>query len=175
MVKELNIRKRFVMIFVLIAAIFMTFCFSSITADAATKENDMFVISGRNGVYATINGRTWQFTYGKWRSTANVKGKHQIIMNGIYIGDPTVTKVGDTYTIKALCGGASGHQGYQCKISMSPSFKKCWTKNFTFKDVSFSNVEIGKTYYVKIRGYDKIKGKRVYDSWSDVKIVKVTR
>lgn len=52
-------------------------------------------------------------------------------------------------------------ESYKCKTYKGASAKK------TLKD--FSNG----TYYVKIRTYKVVDGKRIYSNWSSVKLIKV--
>ena len=43
---------------------------------------------------------------------------------------------------------------------------------FTKKSFTFKALKKNKTYYVKVRAYKNVDGKRVYGKWSDVKRVK---
>jgi len=66
--------------------------------------------------------------------------------------------------------------GYQIAYSTKKNFKskklKNISKNKTVK-YTFKKLKSKKTYYVKIRPYTKIDGKKVYGAWSKVKKVKV--
>lgn len=66
--------------------------------------------------------------------------------------------------------------GYQIQYSTSKSFKSntktvTVSKSNTSKTIKTS--QSGKTYYVRVRAYKTIDGKKVYGSWSKVKSVKV--
>lgn len=67
----------------------------------------------------------------------------------------------------------SGAKGYQICFSKSKSFKT--QKTFTVKGnkSKIAGLSKNKTYYVKVRAYKLVKGKKVYSSWSTVKAVKV--
>lgn len=66
--------------------------------------------------------------------------------------------------------------GYQVQYSTSKSFSKD-KKTITVKKSSTSKTittsKSNKTYYVRVRAYKTIDGKKVYGSWSKVKSVKV--
>lgn len=66
--------------------------------------------------------------------------------------------------------------GYQIQYSTSKSFSKdkktiTVSKSTTSKTITTS--KSGKTYYVRVRAYKTIDGKKVYGSWSKTKSVKV--
>lgn len=69
--------------------------------------------------------------------------------------------------------------GYQLQYSTSKSFKsgnktKTVSKNSTVKK-TLSGLKKGKTYYVRIRSYRTVSGKKYYASWSTVKKVKIKK
>lgn len=60
--------------------------------------------------------------------------------------------------------------GYQVAYSTKSSFKKANTKYvFTSSSSKTLSVKRGKKYYVKVRAYRTVNGKKVYGSWSGVK------
>lgn len=67
--------------------------------------------------------------------------------------------------------------GYQIRYSTSSKFYKSKTKTVTVskKNTSktLSKLTSGKKYYVQVRAYKTINGKKVYGSWSAAKSVKV--
>ena len=78
-------------------------------------------------------------------------------------------------TIKKSAGGVTG---YQVTYSTSKEFTKATTKTATVKGVSSTSKTIkklkkGKTYYVKVRSYKTVGGKKYYSAYSKVKSVKV--
>lgn len=76
-------------------------------------------------------------------------------------------------TWKKVGGSATGYQIYWARDS---KFKKVVAKTTVKKQSSTSytgkNMTRGKKYYVKVRAYKTIDGKKYYSSWSKVKSVK---
>lgn len=64
-------------------------------------------------------------------------------------------------------------KGYQLKYSLKKSFKKAKTKTLKAKKLTVKSLKSKKTYYVKVRAFTKVKGKKVYSGWSKVGKVKV--
>ena len=69
----------------------------------------------------------------------------------------------------------SGASGYQIQYSTNKKFKKNnkstnISKNTTKKTIS--KLSAKKKYYVRIRAYRSVSGKKIYSSWSKVKNVK---
>lgn len=72
----------------------------------------------------------------------------------------------------------SGATGYEVQYSTSKSFTKKTTKTVTIKKAKTKKTTIkklrkGKKYFVKVRAYKTVSGKRVFGAWSAVKSVKV--
>ena len=70
----------------------------------------------------------------------------------------------------------SGVKGYQVQVATDKKFKKN-KKTVTVKKqkttkVTVKKLKAKKKYYVRIRTYKTVKGKKVYSSWSKVKTVK---
>lgn len=66
-------------------------------------------------------------------------------------------------------------KGYQIQYSTSKKFKKAKTKTIgkaKTTSASISRLKKKKTYYVRIRTYKTVKGKKYYSGWSKVKKVK---
>ena len=67
--------------------------------------------------------------------------------------------------------------GYQIQYSTSKKFTKktTKTKNISNKknNCTLTKLKSKKTYYVKIRAYKKVNGKKVYGTWSKTKKVKI--
>jgi len=68
--------------------------------------------------------------------------------------------------------------GYQLSYSTNKKFKKSKTKTVYVKKgktktKTFKKLKSGKTYYVRIREYKKIDGKKYFGNWSKVKKIKI--
>ena len=64
--------------------------------------------------------------------------------------------------------------GYQVSYSTSSKFKKKLTKTATFKKTGkLKKLKAGTKYYVRVRAYKTINGKKVYGKWSKVAQIKV--
>lgn len=69
----------------------------------------------------------------------------------------------------------SGASGYQIQVATDKKFKKN-KKTVTAKKsktkVKISKLKKKKKYYVRVRAYKNVSGKKVYGAWSKVKTVK---
>jgi hypothetical protein len=87
------------------------------------------------------------------------------------VSSPSSTKIKATWS--AATGGEGGYEIYYGK---DKNFKKLAAKKVikSKKTVSYTgkNFTKGKTYYVKVRSYRTVNGKKKYSSWSAVKSVK---
>ena len=79
-----------------------------------------------------------------------------------------------TVTWKAM----SGITGYELQASMDKTFKtgvkKASAKALATSAV-FKSLTKGKTWYIRVRCYKTVSGKKIYSAWGAVKAVKVTR
>lgn len=71
----------------------------------------------------------------------------------------------------------SNAKGYQVKYSTSKKFTKKTSKTATVKKATTTSKTVKdlkkkKTYYVKVRSYKTVNGKKVYSDWSNIKKVK---
>lgn len=67
----------------------------------------------------------------------------------------------------------SGNSGYQIKYSLKKSLSSAKTKNLKGKKITVNKLKSKKTYYVKVRAFKKVNGKKVYSDWSKLAKVKV--
>ena len=78
--------------------------------------------------------------------------------------------------IKAKWDNVKGASGYQIYYSRNKNFKKLAAKKTVkggkTKSYVGKNFTKGKKYYVKVRAYKNVNGKKVYGKWSNVKSVK---
>ena len=70
----------------------------------------------------------------------------------------------------------SGVKGYQVQVATDKKFKKnkktATVKKQKTTKVTIKKLKAKKKYYVRIRTYKTVKGKKIYSSWSNVKKVK---
>ncbi len=59
-----------------------------------------------------------------------------------------------------------GAEGYQVVYSSNKKMKPKKTKNVTASRCTLSKMKKKKTYYIKVRAYVKVSGKKVYGKWS---------
>lgn len=109
-------------------------------------------------------------------ATANYKKGTGTITLIVVPATPTVQKVAayKTKAIKVSYKKASGASGYQITYATNKSFKNAKSVSVSSKKTSavIKNLKKGKNYYVKIRSYKKIGGKKYYSVYSKVKTVK---
>ncbi len=119
-----------------------------------TKGYDIYACSCGDS-YATNYTHVKKLGKVKLNSVSSMKKKHSII---------------------AKWNKKSHASGYQIYYSRNKNFKKTVAKVLVSggKTTSYKgkNFTKGKTYYVKVRAYKNVDGKRVYGKWSDVKRVK---
>lgn len=68
--------------------------------------------------------------------------------------------------------------GYEISYATNSKFKKAkktTVKSYRSTSKTISKLSKGKTYYVRIRSYKTVKGKKIYSSYSTVKKVKIKR
>ena len=70
---------------------------------------------------------------------------------------------------------AAGVKGYQVTYSASSSFKSAKNKNITKNSVTLGGLKRNKAYYVKVRAYTIVNGKKVYGSYSTKVKVKIKK
>lgn len=88
----------------------------------------------------------------------------------------SVSSARKRHTIKASWNKKSGANGYQIYYSRNKNFKKLSAKKIVKggKTTSYvgKNFTKGRKYYVKVRAYKNVNGRKVYGKWSNVKSVK---
>ncbi len=119
---------------------------------------------------------------GKYTVTVPLKGKYsgtkkltfEIVPAKAALSKLTAGSKSLTATWKTV----SGVTGYEVQYSTSKKFTKKTTKTVTIKKAKTKKTTIkklkkGKKYYVKVRAYKTVSGKKLYGAWSSVKNVKV--
>lgn len=119
---------------------------------------------------------------GKYTVTVTFKGNYsgtkkltfEIIPAKVTLSKVSAGKKQLTATWKTI----SGITGYEVAYSTSKKFTKKTTKTVTIKKAKTKKTTIkkltkGKNYYVKVRAYKTVDGKKIYGAYSAVKNVKV--
>lgn len=145
------------------------------------------------------NGKSWKkikttsktsLTVKKLKSNKSYNFKVRAVVDDIkgkYSSILTVKTVPETTTKLTLKAGkkqltaswskVSDISGYEVQYSTSKKFTKKTTKTVTAKKSSkkttIKKLKKGKKYYVRVRTYKTVNGKKVYSGWSTVKSVKV--
>ena len=134
-----------------------------------------------------ISSSNYTVTYASGRKNVGTY-KVTIKMKGKYSGTKTLTfKINPTKTtVKSLTAGKKSLKvaitkkttqvtGYEVQYSTSKSFKTYKTKTLTsYKKTSLtlSGLSAKKTYYVRVRTYKTVNGKKYYSGWSTIKYKK---
>ncbi len=98
----------------------------------------------------------------------------------ITVKKPKLKKVkrvkGKKRIVKAFWSKVKGISGFEIQFSTSKKFKKSKTKTYRIKKSktkkAFKKLKKKKKYYVRIRAYKTVKGKKYYSKWSNIKAVK---
>ena len=84
-------------------------------------------------------------------------------------------KTSGTKKLKVSWKTQTGVSGYQIQYGTKSNFKGAKTKlvsGSSKKSVTLTGLSKKKTYYVRIRAYKTISGKKYYGSWSSKKKIK---
>lgn len=77
--------------------------------------------------------------------------------------------------VKILFKKVKDAKGYQIQYSLDKKFKKIKrTKNVSKNSYTIKKLK-KKTYYIRVRAYVMVKGKKVYGNWSKIKKIKVKK
>ncbi len=133
-------------------------------------------------------GTDYTVTYASGRKNVGTY-KVTIKMKGNYTGSKTLTfKINPPKTgVSKLTPGkktiavsitkkSSGVSGYQVQYSTSKSFANATTKtisSYNTTKYTIKSLKTGKTYYVRVRTFKTVNGKKVYSDWSAAKSAKV--
>lgn len=85
----------------------------------------------------------------------------------------TVKATAKSKAIKVSFKAIEGVNGYEIQYSTVKSMKNAKKAVVASTSSTIKNLKSGKTYYVRVRGYKVINGKKVYSKYSAVKAVKV--
>ena len=85
----------------------------------------------------------------------------------------SVKAVGHNRAKVAITKAAGKVSGYEITYSTNKKFKKAAVKRTTKTSYTLKSLSSGKTYYVKVRAYKTVSGKKIYGSYSKTYKVKV--
>ena len=154
-----------------------------------------------NGVKYEVyqkNGKKWKklkatsstsYTVKKLKSDKEYQFKVRAVVDGAegaYSSTLKVETIPETATLKLKAGSkqltaswksVSDISGYEVQYSTSKKFTKKTTKTVnvkkSLKKTTIKKLTKGKKYYVRVRTYKTVNGKKIYSNWSTVKNVKV--
>ncbi|MBR3260549.1 MAG: fibronectin type III domain-containing protein, partial [Firmicutes bacterium] len=126
---------------------------------------------------ANTNGTKYTFKVVPYASTGDGTSK---TLTTYRVSKPAITSATNSAAGKATVkwGKNAKATGYEIWYSTSSSFSTKKTKaitKYTTVSTTLSSLTKGKTYYVKIRTYKTVSGKKYYSAWSAVKTVKITK
>ena len=144
-------------------------------------------VTVKNHKGTKLNTTHYTVTYASGRKNVGTY-KVTVKMKGNYTGTKTLTfKINPAKTsVSSLTAGtkkltvkwskkSAQVTGYQIQYSTSKSFKSYTTKTLSgYKKTSLTltGLSAKKTYYVRVRTYKVVNGKKVYSAWSTVKYKK---
>ncbi|MBR1752033.1 MAG: leucine-rich repeat domain-containing protein [Ruminococcus sp.] len=139
---------------------------------AALKKSTDYTVSYKNN---TKVGTATVTVKGKGSYTGTVTKTFKINPKATSISKLTSPK---TKQLKVTYKKVSGVTGYQVTYSTSKKFTKAATKTAAVKGAAKTSKTIkslkkGKTYYIKVRSYKTVSGKKYYSSYTKVKKIKV--
>lgn len=84
-------------------------------------------------------------------------------------------KVSGKRKVKATWEKLTNVSGYQIQYAPNKKFKKAKSKTVKSTSVTIKKLKKKKTYFVRVRAYKLVDGKKVYGKWSAVKKVKIKK
>ena len=107
----------------------------------------------------------------------NVTNENTSVMEGAKV--PRVKfsklKVSGKCKVKATWKKLTNISGYQIQYAPNKKFKKAKSKTVKSTSVTIKKLKKKKTYFVRVRAYKLVDGKKVYGKWSVVKKVKIKK
>ena len=119
---------------------------------------------------------------GKYKVTITMKGNYSGTKTLYLTINPPKTSVSKLSAAKkslkvTIKKKSTQVSGYQIQYSTSKSFKSKYTKSKTVKSykttsTTLKSLKAKKTYYVRVRTYKTVNGKKYYSAWSSYKLKK---
>ena len=138
----------------------------------------------KSGSRKLKNGKDYTITYsgnkncGRAKMTIRGKGNYTGTYNRYFYIYPKKAalkklKAGKKKLTVYLKKSPGGVTGYQIRYSLKKNFKGSKYKTSKKSKYTIKKLKKKKTYYVKIRAYKTVGGKKLYGSWSKYKKIKV--
>ena len=86
-----------------------------------------------------------------------------------------VVKNQKKFKVKVIWKKLTNISGYQIQYAPNKKFKKAKSKTVKSTSVTLKKLKKKKTYFVRVRAYKVVDGKKVYGKWSSVKKVKIQK
>ncbi len=145
-----------------------------------TLTNGVVLTSGKNGGY-TVSYQKGRKNVGKYKVTVSLKGNYGSKEELYFTVKPTKVTVSGISALKKgfklkwkpVAGAVSG---YQVQYGLKSSFSGAKSKLVEKADASGTSVKklkSKKKYYVRVRAYKTVSGKKLYGAYSAVKNIKV--
>lgn len=154
---------------------------SEFTYNGKTKKPKLIIKDSKGKTipskYYTVNGTKSAKNVGKYELKVVFKGNYSGTKTLTFKINPPKTTVSKltakTKSLKvSITKKSSGVTGYQIQYSTSKSFKNAKIKTITsYKTTSYTIKKLSakKTYYVRVRTYKTVDGKKFYSDWSSAK------
>lgn len=133
--------------------------------------------SSGNGNTTTSSGSGTSTSGSK--KTSSTSGKNSS-RSSASLSRPFITKVKNKKKRKVVLKWRknSSASGYQIQYSKKSSFKNKKTKTIKSSSkgkITLKKLKKGKTYYIRVRSYKTVAGKKTYSSWSYVRSVRIVK
>lgn len=133
--------------------------------------------SSGNGNTSTSSGSGTSTTGSKNTSSTSSKNSSR---SSASLSRPFISKVKNKKKRKVILKWSknSSASGYQIQYSKKSSFKNKKTKTIKSGSkgkIALKKLKKGKTYYIRVRSYKTVAGKKTYSSWSYVRSVRIVK
>ena len=104
----------------------------------------------------------------------HLKHSEMVFCPLLYLEDCKI-KLQKKKTLKASWKKLTNVSGYQIQYAPNKKLKKAKRKTVKSTSVTIKKLKKKKTYFVRVRAYKLVDGKKVYGKWSAVKKVKIKK
>lgn len=131
-------------------------------------------IGNGNNIHPGSNGSTGSTTSVTPRTNANIQSStpSYSILTKIILKS---VKAGGKGKIVVKWKKSAAAKGYQLQYSTSKKFKSKKTKTTNKTSLTIKKLKKKKTYYIRVRAYKTVNGKKSYGKWSSVKKIKIKK